>query len=38
MSDSEPVIHMRSASRIGRKDFGANRARLEAVRLAFNAN
>jgi len=26
------VIHVRSASRLGRKDFGANRARVEAVR------
>lgn len=29
------VIQMRSASRLGRKDFGANRARLEAIRLAM---
>lgn len=26
------VIHVRSASRIGRRDFGANRARIEAIR------
>ena len=26
------VIHVRSASRVGRKDFGANRARIEAIR------
>ena len=26
------VIHFRSASRIGRKDFGVNRARIEAIR------
>ena len=26
------VIHVRSASRMGRKDFGANRARIEAIR------
>ena len=31
------VIHMRSASRIGRRDFGVNRERLEAVRAAFDA-
>ncbi len=31
------VIHMRSASRLGRRDFGVNRARLEAVRAAFDA-
>ncbi|HEV2609282.1 MAG TPA: DUF1499 domain-containing protein [Noviherbaspirillum sp.] len=33
----EGVIHMRSASRLGRRDFGVNRARLEAVRTAFDA-
>ena len=26
------IIHVRSASRLGRKDFGANRARIEAIR------
>ncbi len=26
------VIHVRSASRLGQKDFGANRARVEAIR------
>jgi uncharacterized protein (DUF1499 family) len=26
------VIHVRSASRLGRKDFGTNRARVEAIR------
>ena len=26
------VIHVRSASRIGRRDFGANRTRIEAIR------
>ena len=26
------VIHVRSASRLGRKDFGANRQRVEAIR------
>ncbi|WP_298831602.1 DUF1499 domain-containing protein [uncultured Piscinibacter sp.] len=26
------VIHVRSASRMGRKDFGVNRARVEAIR------
>ena len=30
-------IQMRSASRIGRKDFGVNRARLEQIRAAFDA-
>ncbi len=31
------VIQMRSASRLGRKDLGANRSRLEAIRSKFNA-
>ena len=31
------VIHMRSASRLGSKDFGANRQRLEAIRQRFEA-
>jgi uncharacterized protein (DUF1499 family) len=31
----EHVIHFRSASRIGRGDFGANRRRMEAIRRAF---
>lgn len=31
------VVHVRSASRIGRKDFGVNRARIEAIRAALNA-
>ena len=30
--DTDNSIHMRSASRLGRKDFGVNRARLEAIR------
>jgi uncharacterized protein (DUF1499 family) len=32
------VIHVRSASRLGRKDFGVNRARIETIRAAFKAN
>lgn len=31
------VIHLRSASRLGRKDYGANRARMEALRARFEA-
>ena len=31
------VIHVRSASRIGRKDFGVNRARIETIRARFRA-
>lgn len=34
---NEPVIHVRSASRLGRKDFGVNRARIESIRAAFNS-
>jgi uncharacterized protein (DUF1499 family) len=29
------VVHVRSASRLGRKDFGVNRARIEALRARF---
>ena len=29
------IIHVRSSSRLGRKDFGANRARIEAIRARF---
>ena len=29
------VIHVRSASRLGREDFGANRDRVEAIRAAY---
>jgi uncharacterized protein (DUF1499 family) len=31
-SPTDKVIHVRSASRVGRKDFGVNRARVEAIR------
>lgn len=31
------VIHVRSSSRLGRKDFEVNRARIEVVRKKFNA-
>lgn len=31
------VIQVRSSSRLGRKDFGVNRARIEAIRAQFNA-
>ena len=36
LSPSESVIHVRSASRLGRKDFGVNRARIEFIRQKFN--
>jgi uncharacterized protein (DUF1499 family) len=29
------VVQVRSASRLGRKDFGVNRARIEAIRQAL---
>jgi len=31
------LIHVRSASRIGRKDFGVNRARIESIRVTTNS-
>lgn len=31
------VIHLRSSSRLGRRDFGVNRARVEAIRTQFAA-
>jgi uncharacterized protein (DUF1499 family) len=35
--DANDVIHVRSASRLGQRDFGANRQRIEAWRAAFDA-
>lgn len=35
LSDRERVIHVRSSSRLGRKDFGVNRARIEQIRAAL---
>ena len=32
VSEPEGVVHVRSASRLGRRDFGVNRARVEAIR------
>jgi uncharacterized protein (DUF1499 family) len=31
------VVQVRSASRLGRKDFGVNRARIEAIRRRLKA-
>ncbi len=31
------IVELRSASRLGRKDFGVNRARVEAIRAAYLA-
>lgn len=36
-SEKEGVIHVRSASRLGRNDFGVNRARIESLRARFAA-
>lgn len=35
LNPTQGVIEVRSASRLGREDFGANRARLERIRLAY---
>ena len=32
VSEKEGVIHVRSASRLGRRDYGVNRARVESIR------
>ncbi len=34
--DNAPIIHVRSASRVGYSDLGANRKRVEAIRQQFN--
>jgi uncharacterized protein (DUF1499 family) len=36
-AEKEGVIHVRSASRLGRRDFGVNRARVESIREQFAA-
>ena len=36
LDEAGGVIHVRSASRLGRKDFGVNRARVEALRARFD--
>lgn len=38
LDEAAKVIHVRSSSRLGRKDFGVNRARVEALRSALGAN
>lgn len=38
LDENKQIIHIRSASRVGRSDFGANRARVEKVRAAFLTN
>lgn len=37
VSQKEGVIHVRSASRLGRRDFGVNRERIESIRAKFTA-
>ena len=37
LDTSANVIQVRSSSRLGRKDFEVNRARIESIRAAFNA-
>jgi len=36
--DRAGLIHVRSASRLGRRDFGVNRARVESLRARIQAN
>lgn len=38
LDDREKVVHFRSASRVGRSDYGVNRARMERIRAAFTAS
>jgi uncharacterized protein (DUF1499 family) len=38
VNPAKGVIDVRSASRLGREDFGVNRARVEAIRAAYTAN
>jgi uncharacterized protein (DUF1499 family) len=38
VNPAKGVIDVRSASRLGREDFGVNRARVEAIRAAYQAN
>ena len=38
LDEKASVIHVRSASRLGRKDFGVNRQRVEAIRAALDGN
>lgn len=35
LDKNQQVIHVRSASRVGRSDFGTNRKRVEKIRAAF---
>jgi uncharacterized protein (DUF1499 family) len=35
VSEKEGVIHVRSGARLGRRDFGVNRKRIESIRARF---
>ena len=37
-SDGSDTIHVRSSSRIGRRDFGVNRKRIEMIRFKYHQN
>jgi uncharacterized protein (DUF1499 family) len=37
VSQKDGVIHVRSASRLGRRDFGVNRERIESIRVRLTA-
>ncbi|MBW4647863.1 MAG: DUF1499 domain-containing protein [Kastovskya adunca ATA6-11-RM4] len=37
IDDSAKVIHVRSASRLGKSDLGVNRQRVESIRAKFNS-
>jgi uncharacterized protein (DUF1499 family) len=37
VDDATKSIHFRSAARLGRRDFGVNRGRMEEIRAAFEA-
>ena len=36
LQESDKLIHVRSASRVGHSDFGVNRKRVEQIRVRFN--
>lgn len=36
LQESDKLIHVRSASRVGHSDFGVNRKRVEQIRARFN--
>lgn len=38
LDEKSNLIHVRSASRLGREDFGANRKRVEMIRLLWQAD